>query len=173
MRALSEHFMDDLLRPEGLLYPIRSKVKKDQTLMLAIRDGFFNIYYRGGNILKVEDRKGCAYRTSFDEHYNKSGQIISDSHADITIQDDAQKLVDLFPERKNIMDEYFSAYGKAEREFQQLVARENNYSSISNESEYFISDIEITDPEPGARFDMMAIRWRLHNVKAAPIVNQS
>jgi hypothetical protein len=55
------------------------------------------------------------------------------------------------------MDEYFSAYGKTEREFQQLVARENNNSTISNESEYFISDIEVTDPE--ARFDIMAIRW--------------
>ncbi len=58
---------------------------------------------------------------------------------------------------KNIMDEYFSTYGKAEREFQQLIARENNNSTISNESEYFISDIEVA--EPYARFDIMAIRW--------------
>ena len=55
------------------------------------------------------------------------------------------------------MDEYFSIYGKAEREFQQLIARENNNSTISNESEYFVSDIEVT--EPFARFDIMAIRW--------------
>ena len=56
-----------------------------------------------------------------------------------------------------MMDEYFTKYGKAEREFQQLIARENNNSTISNESEYFISDIEVTDIS--ARFDMLAIRW--------------
>jgi hypothetical protein len=125
--------------------------------MLAIRDGYINIYYRGGNILKVKEHSQGFYRTSFDEQYNKSGQNISNSQATIENQDDAKKWVDSFPSRKNIMDEYFSEHGKAEREFQQLVARENNFSSISNESEYFISDIEVT--EPYARFDMMAIRW--------------
>ena len=38
-----------------------------------------------------------------------------------------------------------------------MIARENNHSTISNESEYFVSDIEVT--EPYARFDIMAIRW--------------
>ena len=38
-----------------------------------------------------------------------------------------------------------------------MIARENNNSAISNESEYFISDIEVA--EPNARFDIMAIRW--------------
>lgn len=57
------------------------------------------------------------------------------------------------------MDEYFAGGSKtAEREFQQLVARENNNSSISNESEYFVSDIEVAIPHL-ARFDITAIRW--------------
>ena len=56
------------------------------------------------------------------------------------------------------MDEYFALKGKAKREFQQLIVRENNYSSISNETEYFITDIEVTEPG-AARFDMMAICW--------------
>jgi hypothetical protein len=38
-----------------------------------------------------------------------------------------------------------------------LIARENNNSAISNESEYFVLDIEVN--EPNARFDIMAIRW--------------
>ena len=106
--------------------------------MLAIRDRYFNVYYRGGNILKViEHRKGL-YRTSFDDQYNKLQRNIPDSPASIANQADAEKWVASFPDRKNIMDEYFSAYSKAEREFQQLVARENNSSSISNESEYFV-----------------------------------
>ena len=57
------------------------------------------------------------------------------------------------------MDEYFANRSKTtEREFQQLVARENNNSSISNESEYFVTDIEVAIPHL-ARFDITAIRW--------------
>jgi hypothetical protein len=63
------------------------------------------------------------------------------------------------PVLKNIINEFLATYSKDEREFQQLVARENNSSSISNESDYFISDIEVSEPISGARFDMLAIKW--------------
>ena len=156
-RVISKKFMNVLLQPESMLNPILERIKKDHTLMLAIRDGYINVYYRGGNILKVTERPEGFYQAYFDEQYNKSGQKMPNSPATITNQDDARKWVASFAERKNIMDEYFSAYGKSEREFQQLVARENNCSSISNETEYFIPDIEAADPL--GRFDMMAIRW--------------
>lgn len=153
-RKLSKEFMNDL-KPEGMLNPILERVKKDHTLMLAIRDGYVNIYYRGGNILRVTEDKGF-YQTFFDVQYG-SGQSTANSEDDIRNQIDAQKLVASLAERKVIMDYYFAAKGKAEREFQQLVARENNFSSISNETEYFIPDIETADSL--GRFDMMAIRW--------------
>ena len=51
-----------------------------------------------------------------------------------------------------------------EREFQQLVERENNRSSISGETEYFITDIELADSINGTRFDIssnkMACIWK-------------
>jgi len=131
--------------------------------MLAIRENFINIYYRGGNILNIKEHNKGFYQASFDEQYNKSGLLIPDSPTEINHQNDARSWIDSFPSRKNIMDEYFSTYGKAEREFQQLIARENNNSTISNESEYFVSDIEssirFSNTEPYARFDIMAIRW--------------
>ena len=57
------------------------------------------------------------------------------------------------------MDFWFNKNPRIEREFQQLVQRENNRSSISGETEYFITDIEIAASDIGAKFDMIAIKW--------------
>lgn len=153
--------MEDLENSDGILHPILERVIKDHTLMLAIRENYINIYYRGGNILNAKQhtdlQREVYYNTHFDDNYNKSKHYIPESPAEIRSQDDSKKWVDSFSNRKNVMDEYFSKKGKTEREFQQLVVRENNNSNISGESEYFISDIEVT--APGARFDLMAIRW--------------
>jgi hypothetical protein len=157
-RTISTKFIRDLAEPAGVLNPILERVKNDHTLMLAIREGYINIYYRGGNILKVSEREGC-YRTFFDVQYAKSGQSVADPEGEIRNEVDAQKIVGCLPDRKIIMDQYLAKSSKtAEREFQQLVARENNISSISNESEYFVSDIEVAVPRL-ARFDVTAIRW--------------
>ncbi len=157
MRKLSAKFMDDLINSDGVLHPILDRVQKDHTLMLAIRDNYVNIYYRGGNILYIKEHAKGYYQTFFDNNYNKNGLPILNSPGNISKQADAKIWVESFLDRKNIMDEYFSADPNAEREFQQLLARENNNSTISNESEYFISDIEFA--EPYARFDIVAIRW--------------
>jgi hypothetical protein len=159
MRALSDRFMDDLLKPDGILHPILARVKKDNTLMIAIRENYINIYYRGGNILRIHEQNKGNYKASFDSQYNLSDLVIPDSPLTITNPEDAKKWITSFPARKNIMDEYFLQHSKPEREFQQLIARENNDSTISNESEYFISDIEFADSVLGARFDILAIRW--------------
>jgi hypothetical protein len=139
MRELSESFLNDLISPEGKLHPIITRVKSDQTLMLAIRDGFINIYYRGCDILRLTETRKEGYSTFFDNTYNKSGHEMPDSPARILNTVDANKWVDSFLLRKRVLDEFLSAKGHSEKEFQQLVARENNTSTISNESEYFIS----------------------------------
>lgn len=157
MRKISDTFMNDLMAENGILHPILSRITRDHTLMLAIRKDKINIYYRGGNILRVEETGIHKYKTSFDDNYNRNDLPIPTSPVFLRSSEDTIAWVASFAERKNIMDEYFSIYGKAEREFQQLIARENNNSTVSNETEYFISDIEYN--EPGARFDMMGIRW--------------
>jgi hypothetical protein len=158
MRELSPTFMHDLADPQGILHPILTRVKRDQTLMFAIRDGFVNIYYRGGSILKISEpkTKSGEYQTFFDGRYNKSGNDTPDLPKIIKERDDVEKWIILLPQLKFLMDEFLSKYKKSEREFQQLIARENNNS---NETEYFISDIEVSESITGARFDMLAIRW--------------
>jgi hypothetical protein len=159
MRKLSENFLNDLKSTNGLLHPILEHVRQDDTLMLAMRNQYINIYYRGGNLLKVKEQGNGSYGTFFDRQYNKSGKTIPDLPATIKSQNDARTRVAAFPYLKEIMDLHFSNNSKPEREYQQLVARENNCSTISNQSEYFISDIEFADSGLGVRFDMLAIRW--------------
>lgn len=159
MRTLSQTFIDDLSNPSGLLHPILERVKQDHTLMLSIRKSYINIYYRGGNILRVKERRNGSYTVFFDHEYNKSGvpsPVLPDA---IESRHAAGLWVDSFQQLKRIMDLYLSKKSKPEREFQQLVARENNFSTIANQSEYFISDIEFADSVLGARFDILAIRW--------------
>jgi len=152
---------------DGTLYPILERVRQDHTLMLAIRGTYINIYYRGGNILKVEEKGKHIYSVFFDVKYCKQGETLPERPDVIKSRDDAKKWVNALPNLKQIMDFYFSTNSKAEREFQQLVVRENNYSTISNESEYFISDIELADSDIGARFDMLAIQWLASNRKSS------
>ncbi len=157
MRKLSDDFLDDL--KTGLLQPLLVRVKQDNTLMLAIRDGYINIYYRGGNIVRVKSKNNGRYSPAFDSQYNIFNKTLPYLPADIISRNDVEMWLESLPRLKEIMDFYFSVHPKPEREFQQLVARENNDSTISNTSEYFISDIEFADSELGARFDMLAIRW--------------
>ena len=163
MRGLSKEFLDSL--KSGLLHPVLDRVKKDDTLMLAIRDGYINIYYRGGNLIRITKRQDSpeSYDLFFDIKYD-----LSDGHKSYYALNLAEKVVDhqqvtqwalSFAILKELMDFWFSEHPKLEREYQQLVERENNRSSISNETEYFITDIEMADSEIGARFDILSIKW--------------
>lgn len=159
-RVVSTAFADDL--KHGKLSPLLSRIKEDDTLMLALRDGYINIYYRGGNLLKIEQKgSGGKYIASFDTKYHKNNAapLLVKFPCPINNEADSRTLVDAIPALKYSMDRYFSQHRKAEREFQQLVARENNCSPISNETEYFIVDIEVAGALPKARFDMLAVRW--------------
>jgi len=160
VRELSQTFLADLKNKDGVLRPILDRTKQDHTLMLAIRDGYINIYYRGGNLLRITEQRNGPYCSFFDEQYNRGQtRLLPQCPRAIADQADAESWVQSFPRLKEVMDFYLSRHCKPEREFQQLVARENNFSTISNESEYFILDIEFADSDLGARFDMLAMRW--------------
>jgi hypothetical protein len=162
MRALSATFMKDLLADDGVLHPLLERIKQDDTLMLAIREDYINIYYRGGNILKVEEakKKNVApyYKSSFEKSYNESEVAKLELPNKISTKNDAIAWVDAFQELKRIMDCYFLKHNNLEREFQQLVARENNFLIKSSEREYYVTDFEYSDHRRAkGRFDMLAL----------------
>jgi hypothetical protein len=154
-RLLSDTFIYDLL--EGKLKGLLRYVKNDNSLDIEIRENYINIYYRGGNALKVTETNA----NNHDFYYNREYLSIASFLLKDTI--DAYKSNSdwnsYFPAVKQAMDFYFTTYSKEEREYQQLVVRENNYSSIANSTDYFIVDIEY-DNRKNARFDIVAIEWQ-------------
>jgi hypothetical protein len=159
MRKISNDFMDDLQNQKGVLRPILEKIQKDHTLLFAIRENYINVYYRGGNILRLREHYKNSYQAAFDENYGRFGQVAPILTSIISNRREAEIWSENIPKLKISMDEYFVFNKKSEREYQQIIVHENNLSSISNETEYFITDIEYSPPGYSMRLDMLAIQW--------------
>lgn len=156
-RRLNSRFMEDL--KIGLLSPLKDLVKKDNSLSLEIRNNYINIYYRGGNLLKLSEIKEHIYSSFFDVNYvRKKDSFLNGLPQEISLVRHLESWLERLPLLKSEMDFWFSKNTKAEREFQQTVVWENNNSSVANSTDYFIADIEY-DNKRGGRFDMVAIQW--------------
>lgn len=72
-RGLSLQFIEAFEYDTGLgLNRILELVKKDSSLCLEIRKNHINIYYRGGNLIKLSEDSG-RYSVYFDTNYFKNG----------------------------------------------------------------------------------------------------
>lgn len=141
---------------EGLLAPLTDRIRRDRTLLLSLRGSSINVYYRGGSLIQLRQTTSGveAYRAFFDSGYLGGTSI--DLPSSIANSESLAEWLSAIPRLKDAMDLHFGS-GKLEREFQQVVARENNQSIVANESEYFVTDIEYADA--GARFDIVAVKW--------------
>lgn len=157
MRRLSETFMDTL--KTGFLQPVLNLVKRDSTLCLEIRDNYVNIYYRGGNILKIEE-SGISFNTFFDRNFLDEGstKVPKELPALLAGSDHVEKWIDAMPFLKHEMDLWFGENFREEREFQQLMVRENNFGNSAKSTDYFICDIEYQNSN--RRFDLIAVHWQ-------------
>lgn len=160
-RKLSSDFMAALKSKGGLLNPLLERVREDHTLDLEIRDDEIHIYYRGGKLFGVKKNGGSYRYTPQDKKYRGPRAIA----APITIGR-LHALIKKISDMKEAMNRYFATKKAGnEREFQQLMVRENNYSRISNGTDYFIADIEYSViksrrfKEKGLRYDALAIQW--------------
>ncbi|OGX36535.1 MAG: hypothetical protein A3D87_02290 [Omnitrophica WOR_2 bacterium RIFCSPHIGHO2_02_FULL_50_17] len=155
-RGLSSKFIEDL--GKGHLSSLVDLVKRDSSLSLEMRNGYINVYYRGGNLLRLEEIKEHVYSAFFDKNYlSSNSSILNELPHEIHSASEVDRWRANFPALKVEMDQWFSNNPKAEREFQQIVVWENNDSSIANYTDYFIVDIEY-DNKRGGRFNMVAIR---------------
>jgi len=155
MRGLRRNFITNLT--SGLLGQILDLVKHDSTLCLEIRENYINIYYRGGNIIRiVED--GSIFKASFDREYLiESSTKVPSLPLAINNVDDVEVWLNAIPSLKHEMDLWFGRHPKDEREFQQLMLRENNLGNSAKGTDYFICDIEYANHT--GRFDLVAVKW--------------
>ena len=150
MRALGSKMFHDLKNSCGCLNGLLNLVLQDATLELEMRGTCASIYYRGGSLLRIE-WNGTQYVLHFDTNYCSHGQNLSG-------QPSIAEAIEQVPIYKQAMDRWFSEYPKYEREFQQLVERDNNrHGEISHATDYYIVDTELVYED--ARFDMVAVHW--------------
>lgn len=168
MRGLSDAFITTL--KSGFLKPVLDIVKHDPTLCLEIRENYINIYYRGGNILKVaqRERKNVSFLAHFEKKYFISNAPpVLPQHSLDTLKD-VSNWIDIVPSLKHEMDLWFGKHPKDEREFQQLMVRENNFGNVAKSTDYFICDIEYTKPNAKYRFDLIGVHW-----PSSPVVRKN
>ncbi|MDZ5455263.1 hypothetical protein [Azohydromonas lata] len=175
---ISDAFFNDLR--EGCLQPLLAAIKSDDTLLLGLRGSYVSIYYRGGELLTVRPA-AHGYRARFNKDYDREGflpQRLQPYGGEVLLEKPisssagAQALVNVLHELKRLMDVHPKIQSAHEREFQQLIARENNRTRAAGETPYFITDIEHANGD--ARFDMLGVRWlasdRKHSDRLLPVL---
>lgn len=170
-RILSPDFKQDLI--DGKLRLFLERIKNDNTLDLEIRNGYVNIYYRGSNILRIKEKKPN-YELHFDGKYLKGTSFETDKKAiiddlltkNMVPKNEAASWIGNLHLLKEAIDLWLTKHPKDERECQQVIVRENNYSKkLSNNTDYFICDIEYaskgynTPLKRRPRIDMLGIKW--------------
>ena len=152
MRKLDDEFLKDLKERKGKLFSLTEAVKSDPSLCLELRGNYVNVYYRGGNLMKVT-QTGNEYRIFFDKNYFKAG-------GKTALPDEREGIdtwLDVSPKLKQAIDRWFGKRKKDEREFQQILLRDNNFGKIARSTDYYICDIEYQIK--CGRFDLIAVHW--------------
>lgn len=174
-RGIAPEFVKELTA--GVLLPILERVRHDDTLTLEVRNGYVDVYYRGGRLLGIHGSgRSGRFRAEFDGNYCNIDAaycptLPKEPPRSISSEDDAREWVEALASYKQVMDVFFSDHPKLEREFQQNVLRDNNRHAVDERTDYAIIDIEYAQSPrafPGAadfRFDMAGLLWptRGHN----------
>lgn len=161
MRILSKNFISTL--KSGFFQPLLELIKLDSVFCLEIRENYISIYYRGGSIIKIKESHEV-FKASFDRKYlNKDLTKVPVLPVVLNSPEDVEAWTDAIPFLKHEMDLWFGHHPKDEREFQQLMLRENNFGNSAKGTDYFICDIEYANHT--GRFDLIAVQWPSSSVR--------
>lgn len=154
-RKIKDSFIDELLNKS--LNPLLRYVQLDDTLNMELRGSYVTLYYRGGAILTVKDD---SYKFEpLDTKYLQGKTIINPC---------IENIEDYIPKAKHFIDIYVNTVRNhlGEKEIQQEIAKENNFSTNSLDTDYFVIDTEYQDL---GRFDIVALQWdSKRNIRKLP-----
>jgi hypothetical protein len=154
-RGLSPAFMDSL--QSGVLAPLCARVRRDRSLCLALRENSINVYYRGGNLLRVSEAAG-GYAAFFDLKYLEGAEApIPMPPGRISAPHDVTAWLSALPWLKQWIDLFLGRQAKEEREVQQALLRDNNFGRCARSTDYYVCDIEYATAH--GRFDVVAVHW--------------
>jgi hypothetical protein len=148
MRGINEKFITDL--QTGCLKKFLEAVISNDQLWMGIRKNYINIYYCGGNAIRITQKR-TGYEMFFDINYcnNKPYTKYRDKIQAVDFLNPAE-VYDAFPCMLEEMDSWFESHPKPERTFQHKLLKDNPQ----------IIDIEYagkTSENKGFRLDMLAI----------------
>ena len=154
MRGIDQKFIDDL-RSGELEWFLKQVHEKRDVLSLEIREGFINIYYRGGSLLRIEQRTD-GYSFSFNANYclNKGDESAYPVLSTLK-PDSANDYIENFSSMMDEMDSWFKAHPKNEREYQHILSM-HNPSVI--DIEYQINYTDNNGEAKGMSLDMIAVQ---------------
>jgi hypothetical protein len=156
-RLLAEP-MEAALGPGGGLHPFLVAVADDHRLRLDIRDRRFNVYYGGGNLMRVDGRKS-PWVLHFDGKYFKGGALRPPTlPTQFSAIDDAHAWVQAFPDLIAGMKDWWTRHPKVERTHCQAMAAANSGTAGPPPADYLVLDLEYQWAQ--RRFDMVAAKRR-------------
>lgn len=157
MRGLSNTFIKDL--QSGVLNKVLQRIKTDATLCLEIRENYIDICYRGGNAIKIREKDTNYYEFSFASKYLDDPSLKARLSSLKAVRTDSAVMqwIDELANIKNRMDLWLAQHSKNERDYLQMVVRDNNYGGAAHDTDYYICDIEYA--YKNGKIDMVAVKW--------------
>lgn len=144
-RKIKNSFLTEL--KEGKLKDFLRYIQLDDTLNLELRGDRISVYYRGGALLTIlQDTYAFL-------------SLVGTYHDGVTLlKPNLTNFEEYIPKAKHIIDIYINTERNhlGEKDIQQQIARDNNYSPNSLDTDYFVIDTEYQDL---GRFDIVALRW--------------
>lgn len=124
MRTIDQNFITDLTH-EKLAFFLKQVHQNRKELSLEIRNGYINIYYKGGNLLRItQTKKGYSF------HFDAKYCLHKDDDSNYELlqnlrSNDIAAHIKYFDLMKHEMDTWFEKHPKAERDFQHALLVNN------------------------------------------------
>jgi hypothetical protein len=132
MRGINDEFIKDL--QSDCLGFFLNQARENEDIILEIRDGYLNLYYRGGSALKITQKKRGGYSFKFDLNYCQNKADTSGLQKVASLKT-AREYKDSFFFLLKEMDSWFAEHPKQEREIQHDLIKFNT-------ADFCILDIE-------------------------------